>query len=43
MTGFDIKNGQCTWFAVMAMKQGTEEHKNIVKIYYGKNGNHKYC
>lgn len=37
--GTDIEDGKCTWLAAMSMELGTEQHKNIMKEFYGKNGN----
>lgn len=36
--GTDIEDGKCTWLAVQAMENGTDQHKAIMKKCYGKNG-----
>lgn len=36
--GHDIQNGQFSWLATMAMELGTEQQKDIMRKYYGKNG-----
>lgn len=37
--GTDIEDGKCTWLAVQAMENGTNEQKSIMHKCYGKNGN----
>lgn len=36
--GTDIEDGKCTWLAVKAMANGTDQHKNIMRNCYGKKG-----
>lgn len=37
-TGNDIENGAFCWLSTMAMELGTDEQKDIMKKFYGKNG-----
>lgn len=36
--GTDIEDGKCTWLAVKALENGTNEQKHLMYKCYGKNG-----
>lgn len=39
--GTDIQDGKCSWLAVVALQRCSSEQKEIMKEYYGKNGEFK--
>lgn len=37
-TGNDVENGVFCWLSTMTMEIGTEQQKDVMKQFYGKNG-----
>lgn len=37
-TGNDVENGTFCWLSAMAMKLGNEQQKDVMRTFYGKNG-----